>query len=109
MTTPTAELELALVHLSRAIQLCVIFPHRAADLELLAKVQRGAGEVRRRFIAEHSTTLPFQVWCRCTHISGQHGARFPHVCAVDGGCENNCQEFQEAANGKQEKIITPAF
>jgi hypothetical protein len=47
-----------------------------------------------------SPVLPFQVWCVCGHISGQHAARFPHPCACDGnrwvdgrGSVCNCQAF----------------
>jgi hypothetical protein len=40
-------------------------------------------------------TLPFRVWCKCSHISGQHAAKYPHKCAVDGGCEHDCQGFEE--------------
>ena len=45
-------------------------------------------------------TLPFQVWCACGHISGQHGAEYPHRCACDGnqwidghGTICDCQAF----------------
>lgn len=60
MTTPTAELELALIHLSRALQLCAIFPHRLEDLELLNTVRRGAGEVRKRFLAQQGASHGIQ-------------------------------------------------
>jgi hypothetical protein len=47
-----------------------------------------------------TVSLPFQVWCVCGHISGQHAAAFPHPCACDGnrwvdgrGSVCNCQAF----------------
>lgn len=45
-------------------------------------------------------TLPHAVWCECGHISGQHGAKFPHVCACDGNYRGEicaCQAFKAKA------------
>lgn len=41
--------------------------------------------------AHYPETLPFQKWCRCGHISGQHGVRAPHACTI-GFCE--CRKFE---------------
>lgn len=48
--------------------------------------------------------LPSQpTWCKCGHVSGQHGAAPPHRCACDGnqwingqGTICNCQGFEAA-------------
>lgn len=49
-------------------------------------------------------TLPAQTWCKCGHISGQHGAAYPHRCACDGnrwidghGSICDCQAFEARA------------
>jgi hypothetical protein len=56
--------------------------------------------MKARIVTRHSRRLPFQVWCTCGHISGQHAAAFPHKCACDGnrwidgrGSVCNCQAF----------------
>lgn len=59
----------------------------------------------------YPSTLPFRVWCKCGHISGQHGSAYPHCCACDGnhwidghGSVCDCQAFQESTH--VEKQIT---
>ena len=54
MNTPTAQLEMAIVYLHRAKELCAsgLFMHDPDNMKLLATVERGAIEVKRRFIAE---------------------------------------------------------
>jgi hypothetical protein len=54
-------------------------------------------------VGQSPQTLPFQVWCECGHISGQHAVAFPHKCACDGnrwidgrGSVCNCQAFTAA-------------
>jgi hypothetical protein len=41
------------------------------------------------------TTLPFRVWCECRHVSGQHGAAYPHPCACGSACD--CKAFKSPA------------
>ncbi len=50
-------------------------------------------------VLKDSTTLPVHQWCECSHISGQHGIDYPHVCATGGhdGCENGCKGFRSVA------------
>jgi hypothetical protein len=53
---------------------------------------------------ETAPALPASpTWCKCGHISGQHGAAFPHRCACDGnrwingrGTVCDCQGFEAA-------------
>jgi hypothetical protein len=52
-------------------------------------------------LCNKTSALPFQVWCQCGHISGQHAAAFPHRCACDGnrwidgrGSVCNCLAFE---------------
>lgn len=61
-------------------------------------------------------TLPFQKWCRCGHISGQHGYKFPHRCACDGnrwidgrGTVCDCQAFEESTDVKEPEILPCPF
>jgi hypothetical protein len=61
--------------------------------------------MKARIVTRHSRRLPFQVWCKCGHISGQHAAEYPHCCACDGnrwiderGSVCNCQAFTAAPN-----------
>lgn len=56
MNTPTAELELAIIYLHRAKELCAsgLFMHLPENVKLLATVERGAIEVKKRLLAERT-------------------------------------------------------
>ena len=71
---------------------CDFCKHRGGLLDRSRILLEGWGDNWAVMLNED--TLPFQDWCACGHVSGQHGARYPHVCAVDNGCEKECYGFR---------------
>jgi hypothetical protein len=76
-------------------------PQASASASASPSTQR-PGAVGREAGVTAGASLPSQpTWCVCGHISGQHGAEFPHRCACDGnrwidghGTVCDCQGFR---------------